>query len=87
MLQIVLMPWLWSGSSIGVGDSFIEDMFLWASIFKDQAERIIARRSSWGPSVLDGRACNETFCSMESGSAFVFLPLCPNYYLGQQHIA
>lgn len=60
VLQIMLMARLWSDSSICVGDSCIEDMFLWAPIFEDQAERIIAGGPARGPSVLDGRACNET---------------------------
>lgn len=33
------------GDGICVRDSFIEDMFFWASIFKDQAEYFIAKRS------------------------------------------
>ena len=33
------------GDGICVGDSFIEDVFFWASIFKNQAEHIIVKRS------------------------------------------
>lgn len=45
MLQISLILWLWGSGGICIGDRFFEDMFLWASIFKDQAEHITARRS------------------------------------------
>lgn len=45
MLQIRRILWLWGSGGICIGDRFFEDMFLWASIFKDQAEHITARRS------------------------------------------
>lgn len=45
MLQIALRLWLRGSGGICIGDRFFEDMFLWASIFKAQAERIVAGRS------------------------------------------
>lgn len=66
------------GHSICIGDSFIADVSPWASLFKNQAQHFIARRSLMAEDA-------ET-CVTGSGLVLLFFPPRPNYYLGQ-HIA
>lgn len=80
-MVLVWVPWLRSGGSIWIGDSFIADMSPWTSLFKNQAQHIIAGRSR-APPFLKAEDV-ETFCRTGSGLILLFFPPRPNYYLGQ----
>lgn len=71
VLHVVRVPRLWGGGSVCIGDSFIADVFPWASLFKNQAEHIIAGRSRASPFL---KAEDVETCRTGSGLILLFFP-------------